>query len=149
MSLSFVAYKEYCVDSEKSQPISLLNPIALISNEKHNGKDAFIRNRALYQNGYFMWPRCLILVLCLWLVAVCSAQTESLPVCDPAPQQAAALTVSTYTASAFKTFIRLENGILWDGTESYSVRGLNYMPAQTPQYHFLIDTPDAVVRSDL
>ena len=96
-----------------------------------------------------MWSRCLVFVFCLWLVAVCSAQTESLPVCDPAPQQAAALTVSTYTASAFKTFIRLENGILWDGTESYSVRGLNYMPAQTPQYHFLIDTPDAVVRSDL
>src|SRR4051812_24860654 len=100
-------------------------------------------------NGIFMWSRCLIVVLCSWLVAVCSAQTESLPVCDPAPQQAAALTVNTYTASDFDAFIRLENGTLWDGTQPYDVRGINYMPAQTPQYHFLIDTPDAVVRSDL
>jgi hypothetical protein len=97
----------------------------------------------------FMGQRCLIFLLCAWLVTVCSAQTESLPVCDPAPQQAAALTVSTYTTSGFKTFIRLENGSLWDGTQPFSVRGINYMPAQTPQYHFLIDTPDAVVRSDL
>jgi hypothetical protein len=95
-----------------------------------------------------MWQRCIISLLTFWLVVVCSAQTESLPVCDPAPQQAAALTVSTYTPSAFKTFIHLENGSLWDGDQSYYVRGINYMPAQTPQYHFLIDTPDAVVRSD-
>lgn len=96
-----------------------------------------------------MRQRCFIFLLCAWLVSVCSAQVESLPVCDAAPQQAAALAVSTYTASAFKTYIRLENGSLWDGEKVFEVRGVNYMPAQTPQYHFLIDTPDAVVRSDL
>jgi len=83
------------------------------------------------------------------MVLVCHAQTNSLPVCEAAPQQAAALTVSTYTPSAFTTFIRLDSNQLYDNNTAYFVRGINYMPAQTPEYHFLIDTPDAVVRGDL
>lgn len=93
--------------------------------------------------------RALVVVIIAWLVSVCQAQTETLPVCDAATQRAAAQAVSGYEPSKLKTFIRLENDQFWDGTALFSVHGINYMPAQTPEYHFLIDTPDAVVRGDL
>jgi hypothetical protein len=96
-----------------------------------------------------MWARAIIVILSLWLVGVCRAQADSLSTCDAAMQQAAAQAVSTYKPSGLSTFIRLENGQFWNNAELFIVRGVNYMPAQTPQYHFLIDTPDTVVRGDL